>query len=673
MKAPKPKSAVLSKVGLLKRLGRELEAGRQASLIVFHPYELSGNANKELSPAARRILRKICDFLEPELRSSDRLAALPPDKIGLLVPAGLPGAQEAALRLHQMIQENLKISLGTGICNSANISGGAAALCQAACQAAEASRNTAGLNISTWETNRIIPLLETLSEPPVSDPSSSTLSARYHRLMLLNRMSLELFSDKPFAEALVSAGKLLLALMQAKHVSVFFCDDFGLPVAAHRDGDKRFESPDAAQEEAELVAQALEERRIITAGRWMAAPLLYYRRIEATEDGVLLVGWPEAQKHSAERDQTMLEITRLLRNARLNQKNLQQQKTMAAVTDQAADAIFITDLDSRILSWNSSASELFQYAREEIMGWPANLLTPKDKLDEIKGIEDRVLREGSLRNIETVRKRKDESLVPVEGTFTLLKDESGAPFGMVCSYRDITRRKEIERMKSEFVSLVSHELRTPLTAIRGFAETIFDFWDEVTLEQRRYYLGIILEESKRLGDLVTDFLDLSRLEQGGVPLKPKSLDLKALAQRLTALFHEHPSGAQFKTFFAPGGDHAWADEEQAYRVLVNLCGNALKYSPSGGTITISARPEGSWVELFVQDEGPGISREHQQRIFEKFYRVPDPVSKKTAGTGLGLAICKNIVESHGGRIWVESELGRGTRFKFTLPLLKPEA
>ncbi len=501
------------------------------------------------------------------------------------------------------------------------------------------------------------------------------LEARYQRLVLLNRMSLELFSEKPFPEALASASELIASLTGARYVSVHFLDDFGVPFCASRRGDPLFTGPEAEREEKILVWRTLEERRILTPSRtrlgWTSAPLLAFRKEGPSEDGAILVGYEAPQKPGLEREQTLLEISRLLRNARLIQRNLQQQKTMAAVSEQSADAIIVTDLESRIVSWNPSATELFQYARREALGQPTLLLFPDERLSDLKNWEEETLRTGSVRQVETVCQRKDDSLVPVEATLTILKGETGAPFGMVCVYRDITKRKELERMRSEFVSLVSHELRTPLTSIRGFAETILEFGDQLSPEQGRQYLEVIVRESRRLGDLVTNFLDISRLEAGGVALKTVPIDLAALCERLRTLFHEHPSRAVLEVRFAPQAERAWGDEDQIYRLLINLCGNALKYSPQGGTIAISCRPEGRFVEISVADQGPGIASEHRQKIFEKFYRVADPVSTKTPGTGLGLAICKKIVEAHGGSIWVECRPPSGTAFKFTIPREAP--
>ncbi len=369
----------------------------------------------------------------------------------------------------------------------------------------------------------------------------------------------------------------------------------------------------------------------------------------------------------AELETTVVEIARVLRDARLIQNALQQQKIFAKTFERAGDAIVIIDMSVRALRWNRSAEELFQYTAAEMLGRDVRVLVPEGRESEWRRLAANVRRRGAIRGVETVCRRKDGSLVAAEVTAAMLLDDDGIPFGAVLAYRDITQRKEVERMKTEFVALVSHELRTPLTAIRGFSETIFDYWDEITTEQRRHYLGIVLEESKRLSSMVTDFLDITRLEAGGIEMSHADVDLAALLARVAELFKEHPSHPRFVVDVVPGAERVNGDAEQLYRLLVNLAGNAAKYTPEGGVVALSAEADGEDVVLAVADTGPGIAAADREKLFQKFFRASDPVALKTPGTGLGLAICKGIADAHGGRIWVESEPGSGATFKVSLP------
>jgi len=502
-----------------------------------------------------------------------------------------------------------------------------------------------------------------------------TMAQRYQRLVLINRMSVALFGDKPFAEGLSEGCHAAMALMGAQSVDVHFTDERGVPVLAYHHADKRLSDEAALKAERALVDAAFAEKRIVTStsdGRsWEAAPLLRVTADAASPTGCVVFGRVRVEPLDAEREGSLVEIARHLRNARLIQQTLQHRKITAAVVDQSSEAIFVTNLEHKIVSWNAGATELFQWTLEEVLGRHGAFLVPPDRVSEIERLVAAVLEQGFKNAVETARLRKDGTSVPVEGSFTLLRDDAGAAFAIVRTYRDITKRKEVERMKSEFTALVSHELRTPLTAIRGFAETLRDYGDELDAKDKDRYLQIILDESKRLGHMVGDFLDIARIEAGGIETSLAELPLRPLLDRVALLFKEHPSNPVFRIEVGSGAESLRGDEEQLYRLFVNLAGNALKYTPAGGTVTLQSERLGESVELSVSDQGPGVAKADQARLFEKFYRAGDAVTRKTPGTGLGLAICKGIVDAHAGTIRVESAPGGGARFVARLPRQGP--
>jgi len=497
------------------------------------------------------------------------------------------------------------------------------------------------------------------------------MTARYQRLVLLNRMSIALFGDKPFATSVPEACHAAMALMAAQSVAVYLVDEAGRPVLAYGHRDKRLSGPAELEAERDILERAFADKRIVTSavdGRsWEAAPLLRLTAEAALLTGCVVFGRVKPEPLDSEREGSLVEIARHLRNARLIQQTLQHQKISAAVVDQASDAIFVTDLDRRILAWNAGATALFQWRVDEVLGRDASFLVPADREEQIHAVVAEVMAKGHKSSVETERLRKDGTAVSIEGSFTLLKDDANHPFAIMRSYRDITKRKQVERMKSEFTALVSHELRTPLTAIRGFAETLRDFGDELDASKRGHYLQIILDEATRLGHMVGDFLDIARIEAGGIEMAPTKVAAAALFGRIANLFKQHPSKAVFALEIGAGAESLRGDEEQLYRLLVNLGGNALKYTPEGGTVTLKAEARGEDVELSVEDQGPGVSKADQERLFEKFFRAGDAITRKTPGTGLGLAICKGIVEAHGGSIRVESAPGKGARFIARLP------
>lgn len=667
-----PRLNIFSREFFLRLVQAEISSQTEVGLILLRSERLAEVRRKQGPEVAERLLGRLADSLRPKQAAPEWLGRLGPDTLGLLLPQiGLLSAQGRAQAVYDELRQSSRFPISVGVAHTLDLAGGAPELIALADQAAEEMLRTGDRRIHT-RTARGPVAAPVITAPPLpSGAAPSSLAARYQRLVLLNRMSLELFADKPFNAALAEACSTLLALTGAKYASVYFCDDFQQPSLVHRVGEGPAAANTPLRQETDLVTASLRDRRIIFSegenGAWVAAPVLRHDKEGPLADGAFILAYPDRRPHDPELQQTLLEVCHLLRNAHMTQKHLEQRRMLAAVTEQSAEAIVITDMDSRIMNWNTAAEQLFGYPRADILGRTADFLVPKEHRAQLEEYGARARQDGQARTFETVRARRDGSLLPVEATFFLLRDEKNRPLGTVQVFRDITKRKEVERMKSEFVSLVSHELRTPLTSIQGFTETIFDFWDELTPEKRRHYLGIILSESQRLGDLVTNFLDISRLESGRVSLRPTETDLPGLCRRVASLFHEHPQGISFSLEFAPGSEKAWADEEQLYRVLINLCSNAAKYSPQGGRITISGRNVGDEVEIGIADQGPGIPPDAREKLFQKFYRAGDAVSRKTPGTGLGLAICKSIIENHKGRIWVDSAPGAGATFKFAFP------
>jgi signal transduction histidine kinase len=229
------------------------------------------------------------------------------------------------------------------------------------------------------------------------------------------------------------------------------------------------------------------------------------------------------------------------------------------------------------------------------------------------------------------------------------------------------RLAELDRLKSDFVSMVSHELRTPLGLIKGYVGTLLRRdapLDEATREE---FLQVIDEETDRLTELVTNLLDMSRIEAGTLRIERRPIQLTRLlgdsAERLRA---REPDRALYVD--VPGGlPTVRADERRIAQVVDNLLTNAARYSPEATPITLDARAVNGGVEVRVVDQGIGIPPEKQDQVFEKFFRVDASDTRRFAGTGLGLAICRGIVQAHGGEIWVQSEPGHGSTFAFRLP------
>ena len=223
-------------------------------------------------------------------------------------------------------------------------------------------------------------------------------------------------------------------------------------------------------------------------------------------------------------------------------------------------------------------------------------------------------------------------------------------------------------MRKDFVANVSHELRTPISVIKGYVETLLDD-PPPDPETARQFLQTIQKHSARLEALINDLLDLSALESQQAKLNFEAVSLRAVAG---AIVGEMAQAANQKSILIaleiPSNFPAVrADARRLHQVFTNLVDNAVKYTQEGGRVIVSARDAGSEVEVCVADNGPGISTEHLPHLFERFYRADKARSRELGGTGLGLSIVKHIVGVHGGQVWAESEIGKGSKFYFTLP------
>jgi signal transduction histidine kinase len=229
-------------------------------------------------------------------------------------------------------------------------------------------------------------------------------------------------------------------------------------------------------------------------------------------------------------------------------------------------------------------------------------------------------------------------------------------------------------MKSDIVSNVSHELRSTLTAIKGSVHNILDGITGALNEKQSRYLGRIKSNADRLSRLITDLLDLSKIEAGKIDLRPAYLSISALAREVAEVLRTVAAEKliSLEVVSPEGQADVWADRDKVVQILMNLVGNALKFTPSSGRVTIVIdHPDAEWVRCSVADSGPGIPANEAAKIFDKFYQVEQANKQKAKGTGLGLAISKALVEMHGGRIWIESQIDEGSCFSFTLPAKRP--
>lgn len=242
----------------------------------------------------------------------------------------------------------------------------------------------------------------------------------------------------------------------------------------------------------------------------------------------------------------------------------------------------------------------------------------------------------------------------------------GRWLGTILLFHDLTRLKQFERARQEFVANVSHELRTPLSHIRGYLETLLSgAKDDPEVATR--FLQTIERNAARLQLLIEDLLTISELESGRLKLDLQAVSLRAVLDKVFEDFKSRAAGKGVSLGSVTPDLEVRADPARLEQVLSNLVDNAIKYGRAGGSVTVGARTlEDDQAEVFVRDDGPGLQPETLERVFERFYRVDKARSREQGGTGLGLSIVKHIVQSHGGRVWAQSEPGRGATFYFTL-------
>lgn len=377
---------------------------------------------------------------------------------------------------------------------------------------------------------------------------------------------------------------------------------------------------------------------------------------------------------------------------------------LAAIVESSEDAIISKDLNGTIVSWNASAERLFGYSAEEAIGQSIFLLIPQDRTEEEVRILEHLRQGNRLQHYETVRQRKDGTLVDIAITLSPVKDLYGNVIGASKIAHDITERRAIDQMKSEFIAIVSHELRTPLTAIRGSLGLLAAGIYDNKPEKGKHMLQIAAEQTDRLVRLVNDILDLQRLESGRMKLLMQSCDAATLMQQSADTMRVSAEQNHIQLIVSPLKVQVWAAPDAIVQTLTNLLSNAIKFSPSNSQIQLSAEViegdreaeakqeitqdrsftpnsfsttslKSSWIApgyvLFkVKDQGRGIPAEKLEAVFERFHQVDASDSRQKGGTGLGLAICRKIVEQHKGHIWVESILGESSTFYFTLPLVR---
>jgi len=338
-----------------------------------------------------------------------------------------------------------------------------------------------------------------------------------------------------------------------------------------------------------------------------------------------------------------------LANAELYQRLALEHEQSIAILSNVADGIVAVDRDGSVVVWNAAA--------ERITGVPASEAFGRTPFEVIR--RDLESEAGGTNRLVSIMRGGEEVWLSLSET--VMRDPAGAVAGRIFAFRDISAERVVDQMKSDFVSTVSHELRTPLTSIYGFAETLLRRDMGFSDEERATFLGYIASESERLTEIVDALLNVARLDSGTLEVDLVPTDLRPVLEETLA---DGGAAHRFVVDLEEDVPPVRADPEKLRQVVGQLVENAVKYSPAGSVVRVEARKRPDSVEVTVADEGGGITEAHLDRIFDKFYRATDV----QPGTGLGLFIAQGLVSAMGGRIWVQSEEGGGSRFTFALPV-----
>ncbi|MDZ7959102.1 MAG: response regulator [Aulosira sp. DedQUE10] len=385
----------------------------------------------------------------------------------------------------------------------------------------------------------------------------------------------------------------------------------------------------------------------------------------------------ELELRVAERTAELISLNLKLQSQLDERQSIQEQLRIsqakfARILDIADDAIISIDAAQKITLFNQGAEKIFGYAAEEVIGQHLDILLPlrfaqahRHHVGDFSKSPSPARRMGERREIFGLR--RDGTEFPAEASISKL-DRGGDVYYTVI-LRDITERRQVERMKDEFVSVVSHELRTPLTSIHGSLGMLVSGLLSTDSDQGKRLLQIATDSTDRLVRLINDILDIERIESGRVKMEREICNVADLIKSAVNVIQPLADTAGVKLSISSVSMQLWADPDRIVQTLTNLLSNAIKFSPVESTVWLSAKTQGNEVLFAVKDTGRGIPANKLESIFERFQQVDSSDSRNHDGTGLGLAICKSIVQQHGGQIWVESILDEGSTFYCTLPIL----
>lgn len=410
--------------------------------------------------------------------------------------------------------------------------------------------------------------------------------------------------------------------------------------------------PDRQEEEPKILAQLRKGQRVD-----------HFETKRLTKDGQLI---DVSLTISPVRDNTgtIIGLSKIARDISDLRRSGEQTAMLAAIVQSTDDVVISKNLNGIVTSWNPAAQRIFGYTPEEMIGESILKLIPDDRKDEEPKILAQLARGEKVDHFETKRITKTGTLVDVSLTISPVKDKHGKIIGLSKIAKDITDQKLEQQRKNDFIAIVSHELKTPLTSIKSYIQLLLV---KAKKESDSFGINALTRaeaQVKKMVNMIHDFLNVSRLEQGGMSIEKGTVDLTEI---ISQVIEEGKLLSPLHTFEfqCQKAIKVHADGDKIELVLTNLISNAIKYAPRGGKIAVNCTKVNNKIRIAISDEGMGIHAEDQKHLFKRFYRVKE-IDKNITGFGIGLYLTAEILRLHDAEITVKSEPGHGSEFSFSL-------
>ena len=425
-------------------------------------------------------------------------------------------------------------------------------------------------------------------------------------------------------------------------------------------------NPDASVKLKAMVKQLLAAGVVVSILLALALATIFHqgtaRRLKTLVDNGVRLGRREKLTPLLVGDDEIAQLDRVIHDAEAALTEYARKER--AVIENAVDVICSVDAAAKFAAVSPASLQLWGYKPEELVGRDWIELVDQGDQDRCRKWAEKLRSSGQSGPVENKVRRKDGSLVDMSWSATWSESEQS----MFCVAHDITERKEVERFKQQFVAMVSHDLRTPLSAVQSTLSLLATgAWGGLS-DRGQQKVATAKTNIRESIELINDLLDLEKMEAGKMEMQIAETELAPILQRSAEAISTLAETRAVQIKVPDTEAIVLADQGRLSQVVMNLLGNAVKFSPDGGVVSIGVELRPDWAEVRISDQGPGVPEAYQQAIFERFRQVPGTEVQRQPSTGLGLPICKAIVEAHGGTIGVDSEAGKGSTFWFLIPL-----